>query len=1221
MTAPQPTRPNAPSGMVAVLTRLRATARAQLITQRVGLLMAAFVAYVILAAMIDYFLRMPVAVRLVLWAGSVGVLAYLIRKYIVPALTFRPSLTQVALRVEQSEEGRKAGLTGVLASALELTQGEPESVLGAELRLMSAEEARRRFTISTSALLTRRRLGQALAALVTVAVPTAALVLTVPELARIGTARVLTPWSSAAWPKRTGVIDANPIAAHPAGTALPLRAILSRNQKGHANVAVTYRVVTNGRAGITQHALLTSQNKTVSFEPVGGAPPVHGELYERLLDTASMVPAHAPGTPPPTVKLEYFFETSDDRTEWASVTLVEPPAVIAGSVEVTPPDYAAAALAAHADGPNTFFRGTVEVGAGRDERAHIGPILAGSRVTLDLTLNKPLPVPPQEPGSDWLRAALPGLEEVAERSVELEPTRWRVSFTARNNLRLPVILKDSYGISASEDAVYRFDVIEDRPPAAAVVEPSQDEAVLPTAIIEAAGEGRDDVGLASVSLHWQVARPPAGSAGAPPEPLAEPVRLSTMGSENGTALVLRAPGTVDITTLGAIPGDEVWLTTQAVDIFAAADPSRGPSISGKRRLRIISESDLIEQFRSELAGVREAAKRLEADQDRLGQLRAEAGKDSQKAGEQAQRQAAITDRLGPLADAIERLANRAERNRLDDKSVQALLRDAAEFVQSATEKSDIAAGALDRLAGMSPSESREQDQRTLEAAQQGVQEDLSQLANMLDRGQDTWAVKRGIEKLLAEQKTLTAQTAGADPSMKGQDAQSLTPEQREELTRLAQRQEELAQRAGALVDQLQQRAEQMRQVDAAQAQAMQNAADRAREQRVDQKQQDAAEQIRENRTDAAQEQQRAAERALQTMLEALERAEQQRDEALRRVLADLIESLDKLIQQQESELSRLGAAMNSGAPDKTLDVGMIFLNQNTLGVLATVQAMREAAQVVEYIDSASSAQAAAIVALRASDYPEADANERISLARLKDARNEAQKLEDEAEEREADRRREELRRAYMEALELEVALRAETAPLLGKTLDRRERQTARLLAERQEAIRQSLAALRSSTQEMDEARMFDYAHARLDATTAQIAKTLSEGSAPQSVGRDQGSVIRILQGLVAAVEEMQRKKDDFREEESGGGDAGGGGGGSGEQPLIPPIAELKLLRFMQVEAAELTRAADESSDAALAETVMRLQRELADQAKALLERMQEEQPRVPAPTPAPEPPQ
>jgi hypothetical protein len=58
-----------------------------------------------------------------------------------------------------------------------------------------------------------------------------------------------------------------------------------------------------------------------------------------------------------------------------------------------------------------------------------------------------------------------------------------------------------------------------------------------------------------------------------------------------------------------------------------------------------------------------------------------------------------------------------------------------------------------------------------------------------------------------------------------------------------------------------------------------------------------------------------------------------------------------------------------------------------------------------------------------------------------------------------------------------------------------------------------------------------------------------------------------------------------------------------------------------VEAAELTRAADESSDAALAETVMRLQRELADQAKALLERMQEEQPRVPAPTPAPEPPQ
>ncbi len=1218
MTGNQPASPETPSGMVAVLSRLRATARAQLILQRVGLLTAAFAAYVILAAVIDYFLRMPMAVRLILWTGSVAALVYLLRKHVIPALFFNPPLTQVALRVEQSEEGRKAGLKGVLASALELSSGTPDSVLAAELRIMSAEEARRRFTIPTSTLLSKRRLGQALTALLAVAIPTAALVLTVPALARIGTARVLTPWSSAAWPKRTGVVDANPIVAHPAGSALPLRAVLSRtgSSAGNPKVAVTYRVITNGRAGVTQRALLTSQNRAVTYEPLGGAPPVSGELYERLLDTTSMVPAHAPGTPPPTVELEYYFETTDDETDWATVTLVEPPAIVAGSVSVVPPEYARAALAAQAESPTALLRGTRDVGPGRDERALIGPILAGSRTTLDLTLSKPLPIPADGPMLDWTRAALPGFDLVEERTITLEPTRWRISFIARDNLRLPVILTDSYGITATDDSAYRFDVVEDSPPAAAVVEPAQDEAILPTALVQAAGEGRDDVGLSSVSLRWQVAKPPADSAGAPPEPIAEPAELArTPAGEE--SLVLRAAGEVDVPTLGVRPGDEVWLTTQVLDIFASSGSQRAPVVSSKRRLRVISESDLIEQFRSELAGVREAAKRLELDQDRLGQQRAEAGADAQKAGEQGQRQDAITDRLGPLAEAVNRLSNRAQRNRLSDDSVENLLADAAELIQSAADKSDQATSALDRLSGNAPSESREQDQQSLEQAQKAVQEDLSQLANMLDRGQDTWAVKRGIEKLLAEQKALTAQTAGVDPASRGQQPENLTQQQRDDLERIAQRQQELAQRAGALIDQLQQRAEQMQQVDAAQAQAMQNAADRARQQQVDQKQQQAAEQIQQNQTDAAQEQQQAAERALESMLSELDRAEQQRDQALRRVLADLIQSLDKLITQQESELARLLASMNSGEVDKTLDVGMIFLNQNTLGVLATVQAMREAAEVAGYIDSAANAQSAAVVALRAGDQPEADSNERISLARLKEARAEAQKLEDEAEEREADRKREELKRGYMEALELQVSLRADTAPLLGKELDRRERQTARLLAERQEAIRQALAALRSSTQEMDEAKMFDYAHARLDTTTGQVSRTLAEGSAPASVGRDQNSAVRILQGLIAAVEEMQRKKDDFREEESGS-DGGGGGGGGGEQPLIPPIAELKLLRFMQVEAAELTRGAEESSDAELTEHVTRLQRELADQAKALLERMQEDQGPGPQP-PAPQP--
>ncbi|HYE63457.1 MAG TPA: hypothetical protein VD997_15805 [Phycisphaerales bacterium] len=1230
MTGDRTTNPTheSPSGIAGALARLRTAAKAQLVIQRVGLLGAAFVGYVILAAFIDYFLRMPMPVRLVLWLGSMAVLGACIWRYLVPAAKFNPTLTDVALRVENSPEGQKAGLSGVLASALELSTSQPHSVLAAELRIMSAEQARRRFSgaISTSALLAKRRLGHALVALVAVGIPMTAIGLTQPRLARIGTERVLTPWTNAAWPKRTSVADANRLAAHPIGTALPLRAVLAKQKDGRSSVTVNYRVITDGKAGVMQRALLTGQNKAAKVEGIGGAQDVEGELFERLLDTASMAPPHAPGTPAPKVELEYTFTSSDDETEPAVVTLVEPPAVLASTVQVTAPAYASAALATQASGPAALFQGQKDTGPGRDERAAVGPILAGSQVTLTLTLNKPLPVPADSAEqAQWLKTVTPGLEQAEGLATRFDATTWTISFTPSRSLRVPFVLVDEYGIASSDDAAFRFDVAEDRPPAAAVIEPQQDESILPTALIETAGEGRDDVGLSGVSLRSQIAKPPAGSLGAPPEPQGEPTDLATAVPAEGTvSTLLRAGGPLDVSSLEVVPGDEVWLTAQVSDIFALNGANHAPVVSTRRRLRIIGETDLIEQFRSELAGVREAAKRLDQDQERLALQRQDAAADSQKAGEQGQKQKAITDRMKPLEDAVQRLSDRAGRNRLQDKSLQELLNDAASLIDQATENSEQAENALDKLSGNTPSDNKPQDQQQLEQSQENVQESLQQLANMLDRGQDSWAMKRSIEKLLTEQQQLSNQTANADPSMKGQDAEQLNAKQREELDRLAQKQQELAQRAAALTDQLQQRAEQMKEVDPAQAQSLENAANKARQQQIDQKQQQAAESLQQNKTDEAQEQQQQAEQALKSMLDELDRAEQQRDQALRRVLADLLQSLEKLIKQQDGELARLGAVMGNNAQDATLDQGMIALNQNTLGVLATVKKMREAADVAEYIDAAAGAQSAAVVSLRGNDQPEADANERISLARLKDAREAAQKLEDDAAEREAERKKDELRKQYTETLELQVALRAETMPLIGKELDRRDRQTARALAQRQEEIRVRLSELRSSTQEMEEAKVFAYAHARLDALAAGVAKTLSEGAAPDTVTRDQTSIIRILQGLIEAVNEMARKNDDFREENQGGDDSGGGGGG-GEQPLIPPVAELKLLRFMQIEAAGLTRAAAEKGDAETVETVTRLQRELADEGKALLERLKQEEgptpdaPEKPNQDPKPEP--
>jgi hypothetical protein len=625
-----------------------------------------------------------------------------------------------------------------------------------------------------------------------------------------------------------------------------------------------------------------------------------------------------------------------------------------------------------------------------------------------------------------------------------------------------------------------------------------------------------------------------------------------------------------------------------------------PVVSSKRRLKIISESELIEQVRNELGALRESAKRLEQEEDKLTNQHDAAAVNQQKANELLPRQDAVGERLNPMADVIKRLTSRAERNRLADKSLEGLLKDAGELIKNAGEQSDKASQSLNKLAGKAQSQDKAKDSKDLADSQKAVQDDLTQLANMLDRGQDNWAVKRAIEKLLIEQKQLTNQTTAAGSTTQGQNPENLNQAQKEELDRLAKRQQEAAQRASALLDALQQRSNQLKEADPTQSQAMQNAANKARQQQLEDKQQQAAEQIKQNQTGQAQDLQEQAEKTLQAMLDEMDKGEQQRDQALRRVLADLIESIGKLITSQEKEISRLAAVMNGG-PSEKLDPAMVTLNQNTITVLAAARKVREAAEVAQFIDSANNAQSAAIVALRAPDQPEADESEHISLKRLKDAKAAAEKLDQDAADRDSQRKKDELKKAYREALELEAALKADTAPLLGKELDRRDHATARSLGERQDAIRQAMSEIRSRTSEMDDAKIFDYAHTRLDQTAAQASAPLKEGEAPTRVGRDQNSIIRILQGLLDAVNDQDKKdKDKFRDEDQGGG----GGGGGGQQPLLPPIAELKLLRFLQQEAADRTRAAaDGGADNAELDGLSHLQRDLADQGKALLEKL------------------
>lgn len=1171
--APGPTA-GAIRAVISAIRRIRWWARAALVGGRVSLILAALLAAAVAGGFFDYILRTPAPIRFAVWLLAMGLVARAAWAWVLPAARFAPSETEVALRLERRlGRGLAAGVD--LASGRADPDGQHPTLHRAAMALAArGRPPRVREAIQPGPTL------RALGALAAVAGVCLGLAAARPTLFGIAMTRTLTPWREAAWPKRTMIVDVTSLSAHPIGAAIPIRGALVRTNRpqGRTDVWAVYRVIEGDRPGPWTRSLLTGQSRRVPVLSMRGEDPEQpwdGELYERLVQPAT--PSRGDGA----LTLEYRLETGDDATPETRIALVEPPRIAEASATIEPPEYARAA-------PGKFIAGPVALGAGLgDERGPVSPVLAGSKITLTLALNKPVAGTPE---------MIAGLPEGAESSLAGEA--WTIAWIAGGTARLAVALVDEFGIPGDEDRSFAFDVLPDAPPSVAVVEPTHDEGVLPSARIPAMGEARDDLGSAWVDLRGRTLRGKPDSPGAPPEPEGEPVVLAraepgvTEGADDARRVSARSvvvPG-----DLGLKPGDELHLTAVAID---RATDGRAPVVSAPRKLRIISPAELIEQALAELTAVRQAADRIDDDQARLM-----SEPEASAAGDSARRsQEAITSRAGPLREALERTLDRLERNALGDAALEGLVRDAAAVAQAARDRSGEAQATQERAAA---EQATGEDVR---AAQERVREELDRLRALLERGRDGYAARQSVERLLREQRDLQRRTDAQARSTAGRSADQLSPEQQREAAALADAQRDLARRTDETLSELAQRAERLEDTDRAQAQSIREAANRGRQEQVARRQEQASEDLAQNRAGRASEAQQQAAESLERMIEDIDRAERRRDQALRRMLADITAQIEALRDAQTGALAALGGARATGDL-AALAEPMIALNRDTTGVAQRVRSgEREMRPLGEPLLAAARAQGVAIAALRAApgDGLKADEHERLSLAKLNEALELAKKLAEQAEERETDRQREELREAYRQALEQQRVIREQTQELVGRELSRRDRQTLAELGDRQAALGEQIAALRSSSSEIADAGVFDYAHQRLDALTRAASAALRERKADAGVVRDQTSAERVLRSLVEALGDPKRQQDQpFRDMEGGGGGAGGGGSGQGgENRVVTPLAELRLLRLMQEDVAERTRSA---ADAPAVEEAGRLQRELHDRGRELLERVERE---------------
>ncbi len=1154
------------SDAVQAVERIAVRARVLRIVAAFAALAVLVVASVSLTAAVDAVVRFPGLLRAVFLCVIVALVAIDVRKFVIPSLRFRPRPIEIAQRIER----QRPELSGHLAAAVdfELTGLSKTNELAA-FAVRNLEERAKGVDFGR-VLRFRPTVVRVLGAIACIALALGFAAVQ-PVYATIALKRVLMPWSDAAWPARTAVesLMAGKAVA-PKGAPVELQARLTKGDGATERVFARYRTLGSDAgepSAWTEVAL--------SRQPSGD--------FARLIEGDGE-------------RIEFVFLTRDAETAVESIRLVEPPAVAGATLVAEPPEYAKRVLQVRSE----------ELGNGMDARATPrDPLLEGSRVRLELRLSRPVQIDAENPvvwmigdpqvatPADGNQGAQPSATE-GETTAEAasarrpivptadpeDPTQWFVEFVARGPTRVEAQLVDADGIRQPEPSVYALDTISDRAPTAAMIEPAQDESVVADAKVAMRADQRDDLELSAAGIEVATR---LGKSDA--ESLVFEERVDLKEAQSGASIERM----LDVAKLRLEPGDSVVLRAFAEDRFdglGAPEKSHGRARSAPRVIRIVGEEEFERQIRSSLAGVRRDAMRID---ERQAKAREQIERDPTEAGlEQAQ--AAITDGITRMREAVDQVGERLARNGRDDGSLSDIARQAQDIASAAEARSAEASEAVERAReGAQTPEEREQrakDAKEAAERQDEVRAELEDLVGLLDRDEDAWAAKRRLEGLTNRIRQLARETQQAAQRSNGEAREQLSPDARAEIDSLSERQAKAAEETEKALAELKERAKSLEEADSKQSKALEAAAEAAEEGRVREEMEQAARDSAQNKLEQSKAAQDRALEALARAVQALEEDRKVRAKELARVLEDLVASIKRLIEETEARRGELATIpYGAGDPDRIsrdpVAAGFGLLSQNTRGVAADARSRsREATRPARALDSAATSMAAVAASLRAARVVQQDASAAAdaALEHLDEALKLAEEAADRAEQRAEREKREELLERYREFLERETTLRDAAGKIVsepGKSLGRRELVESRRLATAQEELREAIRELLESDSEVKGSDALVDMHDIVDDAISESRGRLTDGKPAEALA-PANDAIEALAAIVAALDEGGPGSDEdmFAEQQAGGAEQGGGG----QTPagVVPPAAEVKLLRSMQQSIARRTRALDES---------------------------------------------
>lgn len=325
-------------------------------------------------------------------------------------------------------------------------------------------------------------------------------------------------------------------------------------------------------------------------------------------------------------------------------------------------------------------------------------------------------------------------------------------------------------------------------------------------------------------------------------------------------------------------------------------------------------------------------------------------------------------------------------------------------------------------------------------------------------------------------------------------------------------------------------------------------------------------------------------------------------DAQRKALAELTDDLARLAnltRRLQQQVDRSDMARQEAGQDETKSQADKLAEE----MKARAEADGAAAPGGQSLSEAASEMGQASKCLGGGQAGGANAHQNKALQELDKTRRELQEAVDQAQaqaQAEALVRIEERLRAVLAA---QRRINAETADADRQCgddeHDRAGQITCNQLADRQGAQGEQVDEVLDALREEGSTAVFPavLAEIRVDMTNVQnLLSDLQTGPLTQSVQKE---IAEALDQLVGALQKEMGRRD-----QTGGG---GGGGGSGQEPLVPLMAELKMLRAMQTQVNGRTKALNRRrTTGGITEKVSRTQHKLLGDRQARIGRLTRE---------------